>query len=419
MEKSFGGGLARVEVPDLLTFLNISRRTGALLMEREEQQTTIFFREGQPIFGNSNKEGLRFPDMLVRLGKLRAEQLQQIVAQHRATGQHIGQVLVAQALLSDDELISYLKVQVSEVVFDTFGWHAGSFSFYDDVAPPDYAVTLKMDVQNLIMEGVRRGDVRDRLAQVFKDLNLVVELVSSRERVKQSVTLTPEEWQVYFLVDNRRSLSEVCQIAGNPDELATLEILHRLVEANLIAVVPPGASPAEAEEPAPGTAHVKAGAAPAEAPKVTMAPVPANPPHAQDDSRKIVSPQAVEYVGGALVMGRLVLTLDGREVSFPLTRDSHAIGRNPNNDIVVDDAKVSAFHARIDRRREGFLLVDLNSTNGTFLNGKRISMRLLRAGDEVRLGPVRLRFVVDQDSAEPERSAKDRTGSHRRRPPAH
>lgn len=73
MEKTFAGDLARIEVPDLLTFLNLSQRTGLLLMERAEQQASIYFRGGRPIFASASKEGLRLPDMLVRLGKLKAD----------------------------------------------------------------------------------------------------------------------------------------------------------------------------------------------------------------------------------------------------------------------------------------------------------------------------------------------------------
>lgn len=396
MEKSFSGDLARVEVPDLLTFVNMCRRLGVLRLERPEQESSIYFREGQPIFASSNKEGLRLPDMLVRLGRLKLKALREIVDRHRATGHRIGQVLVEQGVLTEDELVSYLKVQVSEVIFDTFEWRSGGFGFYDDVAPPEHAVTIEMDIQNLIMEGVRRIDVRGRLAEVFSDHALRVELTSNPERVRQSLNLTPEEWRVFFLVDGKRSVSELCQIAGNPDELATLEILHRLLQAKMIALA---AERSEAGEP-PGTDLKTKQAAPAGDPKRPSLPAPVP---TTSDSVRLVSPLAVDYAqaAGKLPAGRLTLLGGPRPQSFPFDGDSLALGRHPRNEVTVEGDKVSAFHARIDRTVKGFVLVDLKSTNGTFVNGARITSAVIKAGDEIRLGPVCLRFDGPEPSEPP------------------
>ena len=92
---------------------------------------------------------------------------------------------------------------------------------------------------------------------------------------------------------------------------------------------------------------------------------------------------------------RLVLVKDGAETSYPLTRDTYTVGRHRNNDIVVSDPKVSSFHARFDRTLEGFVLVDLRSRNGSFVNGKRVDAVVLQTGDEVRLGTARLRYKMD------------------------
>jgi pSer/pThr/pTyr-binding forkhead associated (FHA) protein len=98
-------------------------------------------------------------------------------------------------------------------------------------------------------------------------------------------------------------------------------------------------------------------------------------------------------------VSRLILVQDGAESSFPLTRDSYTLGRHRNNDIVITDPKVSSFHARIDRGAEGYLVVDLKSRNGCFVNGKRVDTALLRTGDEVRMGMARLVYKVDYSSS--------------------
>ena len=121
----------------------------------------------------------------------------------------------------------------------------------------------------------------------------------------------------------------------------------------------------------------------------------------EDDTNEIVNPKAVAYLAQAqhLTISRLVLLQGEQESSYPLTKDAYTLGRHRNNDIVVGDPKVSSFHARLDRTAEGFLLVDLSSRNGTYVNSKRIINQLLATGDEVRLGTARLVYKVDYSSA--------------------
>jgi hypothetical protein len=403
MQKILEGDLGRLDVPDVLSFLNMGRRTGVLALEKVDQETKLFFRDGNPVYASSSKEDLHLGAMLVRMRKVGQDTMSRALDKPRSGRWRVGSVLLADKLISEQELASFLKVQVSEVIFDTFTWREGVFTFWEKVPPPATAVTLEMDLQNLLMEGSRRLDERSRLSEVFPDLDMVVEAMANPERVKHSVTMTPDEWKVFFLVDGRRSLSEVCRLAGNPDELATLQILHHLVKAKFVAVVAPPEeeTPVPAVEPAPLATHKfvdgKAAPAPPAGVSVQFQEGTWPPKLEEDDTKDIVSPKAVQYMANRkqVVSSRLVLVTAEGETSFPLTRDAYTIGRHRNNDIVISDPKVSSFHARIDRSTEGFVLVDLKSRNGSYINGKRVENGLLKTGDEVRMGTARLVYKVD------------------------
>ena len=343
MDKILEGNLGRFEVPDLLSFLKTGGRTGVLVFERSDRENKVFLREGRPVFATSTSEDLRFGTMLVRLGKVRAEVLDRALA--RKKGERIGQVLLSERILTEDELAAFLKVQVSEVIFDTFGWTEGRFTFYDGVPPPATVVTLEMDLLNLIIEGVRRQDDPGRAAAAFPDPDRPVEALVNIERVKVSAVLTDEEWRVFFLVDGRRSVSEICKLMGSPDDQPTLQILNRLRAARFLGLVAPRAAgrPATPPKSEPAGTQKLGDLRHQERPASVefSSGITGPSPRVDDDTHKIVNKHAAPYLANAtkLTVSRLVLVTDAAESSFPLTRDSYTLGRHRNNDIVVADPR--------------------------------------------------------------------------------
>lgn len=81
-------------------------------------------------------------------------------------------------------------------------------------------------------------------------------------------------------------------------------------------------------------------------------------------------------------------------VRHSLTDQPLVIGRGDDCDIVINDNSVSRRHARIDPRRDGFNVVDLQSTNGTFVNDKAIERAGIEDGDYVRVGNCICRFLA-------------------------
>src|SRR5262245_13182717 len=72
------------------------------------------------------------------------------------------------------------------------------------------------------------------------------------------------------------------------------------------------------------------------------------------------------------------------------------IGRSADNDVVLPDAGVSRNHAQIVTSPQGLLIQDLNSRNGTYVNGKPIASYALKPGDVIRIGPSFLRYDEEQ-----------------------
>ena len=93
-----------------------------------------------------------------------------------------------------------------------------------------------------------------------------------------------------------------------------------------------------------------------------------------------------------------VLTLDDEDrTSYPLYDNEYSIGREASNKIQVPDGSVSGSHAKIIRTPQGYLLEDLKSRNGTYVNGERIQSRVLQNDDKIRLGKVHMIFNLPSE----------------------
>ena len=102
-------------------------------------------------------------------------------------------------------------------------------------------------------------------------------------------------------------------------------------------------------------------------------------------------------------MARLVLTLDGQVMAeYNMNKERYTVGRLPDNDIRIDNPAVSGHHSLIINILNDSFLEDLNSTNGTYVNGKLIKKHALQHGDVITVGHHQLRFVEDDDNQQDE-----------------
>ena len=95
-------------------------------------------------------------------------------------------------------------------------------------------------------------------------------------------------------------------------------------------------------------------------------------------------------------MGKLVVSLDGVVIKeVQITKDKTTLGRRPYNDIVIDNLAVSGEHAVLQMAGADVFIEDLNSTNGTYINGKAVKKQLLAHNDTVEVGKYKIKFMVD------------------------
>jgi pSer/pThr/pTyr-binding forkhead associated (FHA) protein len=99
-------------------------------------------------------------------------------------------------------------------------------------------------------------------------------------------------------------------------------------------------------------------------------------------------------------MPKMIVSIDGvviREVQ--VTKDRTSVGRRPYNDVVIDNLAVSGEHAVLQMSGNEVYLEDLNSTNGTFVNGKAVKKQLLNDSDMVEIGKYKIKYVNETSSS--------------------
>jgi pSer/pThr/pTyr-binding forkhead associated (FHA) protein len=108
-------------------------------------------------------------------------------------------------------------------------------------------------------------------------------------------------------------------------------------------------------------------------------------------------------------MARLILSLDNQVLAeYNMTKERYTIGRLPDNDVRIDNPAVSGHHSLIINILNDSFLEDLNSTNGTYVNGKLIKKHALQHSDVITIGHHQLRFS-DQQVNEPEQDEFEKT----------
>ena len=375
------GEIAAFRLPGVLTLLSNARKSGTLLLEHGPRSASLFFDDGALVFATSNQEAFRLGSILLRKKKITPEQRDRIDELMLRDGGRFGELSVQENVLTDEQVRDFLKIQVSEIVFDAFVWNGGTFTFVREATLPSYAVTIAIDLPNLIMEGARRIEEWEQCVALLPDKSVVFRVVTSPRDEK--ITLTAEEWKLLFLINGQRTLEELCESVEEP--LPVYRVIYGLYANKLIEEVRVSRATQQGEatmrqnEPEFGK-------------EPTMQDEEAN----DDTSLLLSSHQRMSYadvVRPTLAQLRVESgDLAGRVI--PLAEPEYLIGRHRDNGIQIPDLGVSGFHARIYRGPDGFTLEDLKSRNGTWINGTRIYHATLANGDHVHIGQTDLVYEV-------------------------
>ncbi|MDP9362272.1 MAG: FHA domain-containing protein [Acidobacteriota bacterium] len=246
----------------------------------------------------------------------------------------------------------------ADVVATLLAWSDGTFTFLDEVVLPEGATALALEVAPLIAEAEARMAEARRVIDLYPDDSVRFRVVN---RPPGEINITAEEFQILFQIGSGKSLAQLRSDSGR----AAVDLYPIIKRLQMTGLVEPAADP--------DTTAREAAAAPPE----------------------------------------LVATLTADDGTMhPLLEETSTIGRTASNTIVLRDPSVSARHARIIRAAEGFMIEDVGSRNGTFVNSEKLTgKRLLVEGDLVRLGKIILTFNLASDVQKKQSTVREIVGS--------
>ncbi|HKG34256.1 MAG TPA: DUF4388 domain-containing protein, partial [Gemmatimonadales bacterium] len=168
------GSLKEASLPDVIQLLFLGRRTGCLALADQHNFGTIYLDEGQIVYASIVNRRDRLGDILLRKGRISAEQLQQAIEAQDDDRQHkLGEILVGLGILTRAELEDYMRLQIEEAVYYLFTWTAGTFNFEAGVKPEREDFLVRISPEALLLEGARRVDEWSLIEKKIPSFDLI------------------------------------------------------------------------------------------------------------------------------------------------------------------------------------------------------------------------------------------------------
>ncbi|MGH2775776.1 MAG: DUF4388 domain-containing protein [Actinomycetota bacterium] len=226
------GTLDDFSLPDIFRLTALAKKTGRLEVERRTGSGRVYFRDGEVYYAESTKSKEPLGRKLIRSGWVTERQLRRAVVEQEQTGRRVGEILVGQGAVDDEQIEWAVRSQIEDGVFDLLRWDLGAFVWEPDVEI-EVEVPLTVTVENLIIEASRRLDEISQIKKKIPSADVVLAMSARPPDGAHQINITSEEWQVLVLVDGHRTVEEIATTTG-AEAYQTTRLLFGLMNAGLI-----------------------------------------------------------------------------------------------------------------------------------------------------------------------------------------
>lgn len=238
------GNLRDFTITQLLNLINLARKTGTLIIEGPTDTARMAFREGKLSYAQYGQEDAALASILFRNHKISPSQYR--VLRERASqmaDKELGLLLINAGYLTQEDILSSLKKYAVDVVRRLFTWVEGNFRFEPElVFLSDGKITVKVDLENLIIEGSRQLREWEQLQEEIPSLEMALKFTARPGTDLKNINLSVEEWRVVSYVNPKNTMNQIARTVKMND-LEIRRVVYGLLQAGLVEIVRPGGVP--------------------------------------------------------------------------------------------------------------------------------------------------------------------------------
>ena len=188
------GNLRDFTITQLLNLINLAHKTGTLVVDGPSEQAYISFREGKLAYARVGQEDGSLATVLHKANRLTANQYRAILQRAgRISDKELGLLLINAGYLTQEEILGNLQGYFTEVVRRLFTWVEGLFHFENDILPPDDRISVRLDLENLIIEGSRQMREWEQLQDEIPSLDMALKFTDRPATNLKNINLSVEE----------------------------------------------------------------------------------------------------------------------------------------------------------------------------------------------------------------------------------
>jgi hypothetical protein len=224
------GSLDAFSLPDIFSLLSMTKKNGALRLRRPGVAGVAYFTAGSLTGAVSDTGRHGLGHRLAAAGRVTEDALAAAVDAAAAdTSTGLARELLQAGAIDDSTLHEVVSEQITDAIFDLMRWPDGEFAFIVDEPNPD-DVGVSRGVDEVVAEARNRLEAWSRVAASIPGPATVLSLSAA---VDGDAVLSPDEWPLVAFVDGRRTVGEICQIAGR-GEFTVVTALAALVDRRLL-----------------------------------------------------------------------------------------------------------------------------------------------------------------------------------------
>ena len=166
MSEALSGDLNFFRPAEVLQLLQLAQASGRFVLERADERVELSFEGGRLLAGRTSGTAVRLGDVLVHRGLVVSEAIDLVLSiQQDQPGERIGQMLVSAGAATSEQVADALREIVRRVVYGVLMWREGRFHFEPGAERAADEVQLDLDLDRLILEGLRLADQKRTTAQ--------------------------------------------------------------------------------------------------------------------------------------------------------------------------------------------------------------------------------------------------------------